>query len=113
VARGPVPQWLSGRRPPPRLRPKLTPRRTSGRGVFVCGPDWNRPPGGTFSPMMYRIQFLADALRIKAEWPIVAPDVAAAIALAKAAHWPARAVRMQILDDAGRMVHERLKADDR
>jgi hypothetical protein len=76
-------------------------------------PDWNRPPGGTFSPMMYRIQFLDDALRIKAEWRIVAPDVAAAIALAKAAHWPARAVRMQILDDAGRMVHERLKADDR
>jgi hypothetical protein len=44
---------------------------------------------------------------------IVAPDVAAAIALAKAAYWPARAVRMQILDDTGRVVHERLKANDR
>ena len=63
--------------------------------------------------MMYRIQFLDDALRIKAEWRIVAPDVAAAIALAKAARWPARAVRMQILDDTGRVVHERLKANDR
>ena len=63
--------------------------------------------------MHYDVQFLDGAGNVFSRWYSVAPNLAGVIALIEAAHWPAGAVRLRILDADGRVVHERLRADGR
>jgi len=61
--------------------------------------------------MNFRVQFLDRSGSDVADWNAYALDVAGAIALTKGVHWPDGVVHMRILDDGGRVVHERARAD--
>jgi hypothetical protein len=62
--------------------------------------------------MNFRVQFLDAFAMIIAEWPAYAVDAAGAVALVEGLAWPVDALRMQILDEDGRLVHWRARAED-
>ena len=59
--------------------------------------------------MSFRVQFLDDSGTIIREMHADAWNAAAAIALVEGMEWPAGAVRMVILNEAGGEVHSELK----
>ena len=59
--------------------------------------------------MSFRVQFLDASETIIQEMHADAWNAAAAIALVKGMEWPARAVRMVILDELGGEVHSESK----
>jgi hypothetical protein len=61
--------------------------------------------------MIFRIQFLNAAATIIADWPCRASDAHGAIEAADGLSWPADAVRIQIVDDGGRVIHKRRKEE--
>jgi hypothetical protein len=62
--------------------------------------------------MIFRIQFLNAASSIIADWPCRASDADGAIEAADELSWPADAVRIQIVDDGGRVIHKRRKEEE-
>jgi hypothetical protein len=57
------------------------------------------------------VQFL-DSASVITDGEAEAHDLAGAIALIEAIPWPAGAERMRILDAQGRVIHQRVKADE-
>jgi hypothetical protein len=55
--------------------------------------------------MDFRVQFLDASANIIAEWAANASDVAGAIDLVDGLTWPTGALRIQIIDEDGRLVH--------
>jgi len=68
-------------------------------------------------PQQFRLQFFGGAggpgPRILDESEIWAADASAAVRLASEVHWPLRTIELRILDDEGREVFGRQKADRR
>ena len=66
-------------------------------------------------PLRFRLQFFAVADErgppVVAEFEIEAADASTAIRTAAEADWPPRAIGLRILDQEGREIFERLKAD--
>jgi hypothetical protein len=64
-----------------------------------------------FMDFRFRVQFLDASAKVIEEWPVRAPDIARTIAIMDGCEWPDGAVRMQILDDTGQLVHWRARPD--
>jgi hypothetical protein len=71
----------------------------------------------TAKPQQFRLQFFGDAggpgPNILGESEIWAADVSAAVRLASEVHWPPRTIGLRMLDDKGREVFGRQRADSR
>ena len=61
--------------------------------------------------MNFRVQFLDGSANVIAEWSAYAHSARGAIELTEGLEWPAGAERMQIVDESGREVYGRAKAD--
>jgi hypothetical protein len=59
--------------------------------------------------MNFRVQFLGASAEIIAKWAANAFDLKSALALIEGLAWPPGALRMQILDEDGRLAHWQAK----
>lgn len=119
-----------GRRSPLHLRRPVTPFGTARAGV-AFGRDRSNDPFSEIDPLdelerilaarpqRFTLQFFAAAAAnergpsVIAEIEIEAADASAAIRAAVEEDWPPRALGLRILDNEGREIFERLKADRR
>ena len=55
--------------------------------------------------MIFRVAFLDASATLIAEWEANASNAASAIELVDGLNWPDGALRMQIIDEEGRVIH--------
>lgn len=62
--------------------------------------------------MIFRVAFLDASATLIAEWEANASNAASAIELVDGLNWPDGALRMQIIDEEGRVIHWQGKSGD-
>jgi hypothetical protein len=80
------------------------PHAVASEAVPLCA-NLQRNRRGAQIVLTFRVQFLDRAAKVIVEWEARAADLAGALEILDGLEWPLGALRVQILDDDGRLVH--------